>query len=68
MEMHLSRGENRRAGTALSYHHRKTFRSNNSGYLNPSLKSADMRQLDLQEVSRLFFEHRKRIFRGLTLS
>src|SRR4029453_18231972 len=64
MEMHLSRGQNRRAGASLSHHDRKTFRSNNGSHLNPSLKSPDMGQLDLQQVRRLFFKHRKRIFRG----
>src|SRR6266581_4177025 len=64
MEMHLSRGENRRARAALSYHHRKTFRPNDGSHLSPSLESPDMRQLDLQEVRRLFFKHRKCIFRG----
>ena len=62
--MHLSRGQNRRASAALSYHHRKTFRSNDGSHLSPSSESPDMRQLDLQEVRRLFFKHRERIFRG----
>ena len=62
--MHLSRRENRRAGASLPYHHRKTFRSNDGGHLNPSLESANMGQLDLQQVRRLLFEHCECVFRG----
>src|SRR5262249_57475101 len=64
MKVYLGCGENRRAGASLSHHHRKTFRSNYSGHLSPSLESSDMRQLDLQQVRRLFLEHRKRVFGG----
>src|SRR4030095_1962672 len=64
MEVHLSREQNRRAGAALSHHHRKAFRSNDGSHLSPSLESPDMRQLDLQSVRRLCFKHRKGVFRG----
>src|SRR5262245_5494800 len=64
MKVHLGCGENGRAGASLSHHHRKIFRSNYSGHLSPSLESSDMRQLDLQQVRRLFLEHRKCVFGG----
>src|SRR5262249_48865002 len=64
MKVYLGCGENRRAGASLSHHHRKTFRSNYSGHLSASLESSDMRQLDLQQVRRMFLEHRKRVFGG----
>src|SRR5262245_39498359 len=63
MQMHLSGGENRRAGAALPHHHRQTFRSDDGSHLSPSLQPTYVGQLDLHEIRRLLFEHGESVFR-----
>ena|SRR5262245_3660241 len=63
VQLHLRGRKNCRAGAALADDNRKSLCPDNGGNLKPSLKSADVRELDLQKIRCLFFEHRECIFR-----
>ncbi len=63
MKLHLRGGKDRRARASLADDHGKPFRADHRGDFERSLKSADVRELDLQKIGRALFEHRQRIFR-----
>ena len=60
-EMHLGGGEYRRAGAPLADHDRKPSGSNHSRYLESSLETSDMRELDFQQIRPILFEQRQRL-------
>ena len=63
MKLHFGGGKYRRARAALADDNRKSLGANDRRHLEPPLKSSDMRELDLQKIRGLLFQHGQRLFR-----